>query len=124
MRTDIESQLKSCPACRRWTITKVYFSLSTPRQLRSSSFLALFSIFTNFGFPCVIQSDNGTEFVNAIVHHLTTSFHIDHRLSTPYHPRANGLAERSVQTSCHAIRKLWKVKIKDGISIARLFNSS
>ncbi|KAH9248629.1 hypothetical protein BASA81_013699 [Batrachochytrium salamandrivorans] len=23
MRTDIESQLKSCPACRRWTITKV-----------------------------------------------------------------------------------------------------
>ncbi|KAH6580345.1 hypothetical protein BASA61_009688 [Batrachochytrium salamandrivorans] len=67
---------------------------------------ALFSIFTNFGFPCVIQSDNGTEFVNAIVHHLTTSFHIDHRLSTPYHPRANGLAERSVQTSCHAIRKL------------------
>ncbi|KAH9248628.1 hypothetical protein BASA81_013698 [Batrachochytrium salamandrivorans] len=80
------------------------------RPLQDNSALAvssaLFSIFTNFGFPRVIQSDNGTEFVNAIVHHLTTSFHIDHRLSTPYHPRANGLAERSVQTSCRAIRKL------------------
>ncbi|KAH6583422.1 hypothetical protein BASA61_008041 [Batrachochytrium salamandrivorans] len=151
MRTDIESQLKSCPACRRWTITKVGYHPLTPITyehpmdviamdtaksfptsprgnnvllvvicvftrfiflcpLQDNSALAvssaLFSIFTNFGFPRVIQSDNGTEFVNAIVHHLTTSFHINHRLSTPYHPRANGLAERSVQTSCRAIHKL------------------
>jgi hypothetical protein len=33
---------------------------------------------------------------------------IDHRLITPYHPRANGVAERTVQTATRAIKKLLK----------------
>ncbi|KAH6565896.1 hypothetical protein BASA60_009755 [Batrachochytrium salamandrivorans] len=107
MRTDIESQLKSCPACHRWTITKVGYHPLTP--ITSEHPMDVIAMDTAKSFPTSPRGNNvstrynGTEFVNAIVHHLTTSFHIDHRLSTPYHPRANGLAERSVQTSCHAI---------------------
>ncbi|KAH9271126.1 hypothetical protein BASA83_006670 [Batrachochytrium salamandrivorans] len=33
MRTDIESQLKSCPACRRWTITKVGYHPLTAHHI-------------------------------------------------------------------------------------------
>jgi transposase InsO family protein len=59
---------------------------------------ALWNIFANFGFPKVLQSDNGTEFVNTVVEELATASHIDHRLITPYHPRANGAVERSFRT--------------------------
>ncbi|KAH9271221.1 hypothetical protein BASA83_006541 [Batrachochytrium salamandrivorans] len=112
MRTDIESQLKSCPACRRWTITKMGYHPLTP--ITSEHLMDVIAMDTAKSFPTSPRGNNvllvviynGTEFVNAIVHHLTTSFHIDHRLSTPYHPRANGLAERSVQTLCRAICKL------------------
>jgi transposase InsO family protein len=65
----------------------------------------LYQIFADVGFPKIIQSDNGLEFVNSIIDELTSQAGTDHRLSNPYHPRANGVAERMVQTSVNAIRK-------------------
>jgi transposase InsO family protein len=50
-----------------------------------------------FGVPKIIQSDNGTEFVNAVVAALTTLLGVNHRLSAPYHPQCNGLAESMVK---------------------------
>ena len=67
---------------------------------------ALVSIFCNYGFPKIIQSDNGTEFVNKFLKYLTTKAKIDHRLTTPYHPRANGLAERAIKETKRLLRKL------------------
>ena len=55
---------------------------------------ALWKIFYEFGTPKIIQSDNGTEFVNSVMQGLTKLYGVDHRLITPYHPRANGLVER------------------------------
>ena len=57
----------------------------------------LIQVFSNFGYPRILQSDNGSEFKNVTVKLLTESTGIDHRLTTPYHPRANGSAERWVQ---------------------------
>jgi transposase InsO family protein len=57
----------------------------------------LFKVFCDFGFPKVIQSDNGTEFVNEVVQHLIKASKIDHRLVLPYNPRANGAAEAFVK---------------------------
>jgi len=65
----------------------------------------LFRIFCDFGFPKVIQSDNGTEFVNRVIKKMVNIVSIDHRLITPYHPRANSVAERYVQTTVQAIQK-------------------
>jgi hypothetical protein len=65
-------------------------------------------IFTTFGFPKIIQSDNGSEFVNHTVKKMLELSKIDHRLVSPYHPRANGVAERAVQTASQAIKKLLK----------------
>ena len=66
----------------------------------------LFELFTMFGFPKIIQSDNGTEFVNSALRQLFASAKVDHRLVTPYHPRANGIAERTVQTAISTIKKM------------------
>jgi hypothetical protein len=61
-----------------------------------------------FGFPKVIQSDNGTEFVNNIINQLIKTSGISHRLVTPYNPHANGSAECTVQTAVQLISKLIK----------------
>lgn len=66
---------------------------------------AVIHTFCDYGFPRYLQSDNGTEFVNTLMHKLKESAGFDHRLATPYHPRANGLAERFVQTTTNVIRK-------------------
>jgi Integrase core domain len=53
----------------------------------------LIDIFILFRFPQIIQSDNGTEFVNQIIKEIMKSNQIDHRLISPYHPQANGAAK-------------------------------
>ena len=53
----------------------------------------------------MLQSDNGSAFVNSIIKQLMSLGGIDHRLVSPYHPRANGLAERHVRTVMESIRK-------------------
>jgi putative transposase len=68
-----------------------------PDKLATTVASRLFKLFCLIGFPKIIQSDNGSEFVNTILNHLTQTVKIDHRLTTSYHPQANGLAERSVR---------------------------
>ena len=65
----------------------------------------LTQVFCDYGFPKYLQSDNGTEFVNELMELLAESAGFEHRLVTPYHPRANGVAERWVQTSVMGIKK-------------------
>ncbi|KAJ8651867.1 hypothetical protein O0I10_012560 [Lichtheimia ornata] len=65
----------------------------------------LVQVFCDFGLPRVLQSDNGTEFVNDLMSRFERAAGFDHRLVSPYHPRANGVAERWVQTSVGAIKK-------------------
>jgi hypothetical protein len=55
---------------------------------------ALWNVFAWFGMPRILQSDNGTEFVNEILESMAELHGIDHRLISAYHPRANGFVER------------------------------
>ena len=65
----------------------------------------LIQVFSDFGYPRILQSDNGSEFKNVTIKLLTESTGIDHRLTTPYHPRANGSAERWVQEAKKIVAK-------------------
>lgn len=65
----------------------------------------LWQIFNDFGFPKVIQSDNGPEYVNRIISKLLTLSGVDHRRITPYHARADGKVERNIGTAMTIIRK-------------------
>ena len=80
------------------------------RELRNKEAMtvakALMKLFCDIGFPKIIQSDNGTEFVNEILKEIYKVSKIDHRLISAYHARANGLAERFVQTISQSILKI------------------
>jgi transposase InsO family protein len=66
----------------------------------------LWSTISCFGLPKIVQSDNGTEFVNKILKSLFDIESIDQQLITSNHARPNGAAERMVQTSSQAVYKL------------------
>jgi transposase InsO family protein len=75
--------------------------------------LALRSVLSLFGRPKIIQSDNGTEYVNEIVRLYIESSGIDHRLISAYHPRANGIAERWVGKTKNILYKRLQGKSED-----------
>ena len=57
------------------------------------------------GLPAVITTDQGKEFRNLLNAELMRVFGIKHRLTTCYHPQANGLDERYNQTLVNALAK-------------------
>ena len=58
---------------------------------------ALWDLICTYGPPVYIISDNGSEFVNAVLKKLLSAVGIEHRLIASYHPNANGKAERAVK---------------------------
>jgi len=85
--------------------TRFVFLSALPDKRASTVAGALFKVFCIIGFPKILQSDNGLEFVNSIIKELVKVAGIDHRLITAYHPRANGLAERYVGVTTGSICK-------------------
>ena len=47
--------------------TRFVFLRALPNNSAVSVAMALLHIFLDFGFPRIIQSDNGTEFVNSVI---------------------------------------------------------
>jgi hypothetical protein len=58
-----------------------------------------------FGPPKEILSDQGTEFNNELVNKLISCVGSEHRITSAYNPRTNGLTERFNQTLVEALRK-------------------
>ena len=61
-------------------------------------------VLARFGRPVEVTTDNGAEY-KAEFHQLCLDLGIDHRLITPGHPEANGMAEHSVQVLKEGLRK-------------------
>ena len=57
---------------------------------------AYLETFCLFGFPKVLHSDNGSEFVNQVMTQLLELAGIKRLLSAPYNPHNNGMCERHV----------------------------
>ena len=57
------------------------------------------NIFSRFGTPRAIISDNGSHFCNRVVEALMRKYFINHKLSTPYHPQTNGQVKSSIDKS-------------------------
>ena len=50
-------------------------------------------IYALYGPPKELLSDNGSNFLSEVIAHLVRVLQTRHRLTTPYHPRANGKVE-------------------------------
>ena len=61
--------------------------VSEPTGIKIVQFLR--TVFNRWGFPRVLISDNGTEFVNKTVTEYLRSYRIRHELTPTYHPQAN-----------------------------------
>lgn len=55
-------------------------------------------IFTTFGLPQVLISDNGRTFISKEFQFFFKQNGIFHKCTAPYNPATNGLAERFIQT--------------------------
>ena len=72
------------------------------------------------GLPSVMTTDQGKEFRNHINEELMKVFGLQHRLTTAYHPQANGLDERLNQTLVNSLamfaqdnREVWDEKLQE-----------
>ena len=71
---------------------------------------ALREMFSRWGIPRQLVTDNGPQFVSNMFQRFMKSNGIKHVLSASYHPATNGLAEHFVQTMKQAL----KASKKDG----------
>ena len=78
-------------------------------------------LFSQFGLPECIVSDNGTCFTSQEFKAFLQRHGVNHITSAPYHPASNGLAERAVQVVKKGLRKVTRGSMRTRIATI-LFN--
>ncbi|XP_038896290.1 uncharacterized protein K02A2.6-like [Benincasa hispida] len=80
------------------------------------------NIFTRYGTPRALISDEGSHFINRIVANLRTKFNVNHRVATTYHPQTNRQAEisnREIKTILEKVvnttRREWSSKLDEAL---------
>ena len=80
------------------------------------------NIFSRFGTPRALITDNGTHFFNKIIDKILQKYGVRHRTSLAYHPQSNGQAEISnreikyiYEKTVNSSRKDWSKKIDDAL---------
>ena len=80
------------------------------------------NIFSRFGIPKALISDQGTHFCNKTVSALLKKYHVTQRVSTAYHPQSNGQAEVSnrqikgiLEKTVAPNRKDWSLRLDDAL---------
>ena len=89
-------QMSECRGYKYILGVQDYFSKWTemvpiPNKKASTIAKELYFMFTRYGCPRRIISDRGREFCNELSKKLFGYFGVEHRLTAPYHPQANGM---------------------------------
>jgi hypothetical protein len=91
---------------------------------------ALLAVFSRYGPPLSVRSDQGPQFVSSVVEEFLRLLQIEHELTIPYHPAANGMVERvnaevlkHLKAIVHAreVRSTWSTYLP---LVARTINNS
>ncbi|KAJ8018643.1 hypothetical protein HOLleu_43268 [Holothuria leucospilota] len=90
-----------------------YFEVDILRVTTSEKLIkSLEVMFSRYGYPETIKTDNGPNFVSAEFESYLKTCDIGHRKTTPYWPQANGEVERQNRTLLKAL-KIAQVEGKD-----------
>ena len=80
------------------------------------------NIFTRFGVPRAIISDNGVHFQNAQFRNLLSKYGCRFKTGTTYHPQTSGQVEVSnrelkqiLEKTVSSTRKDWAIKLEDAL---------
>ena len=87
-------------AYSKWPEVRYMSSTSASRLVE-----ILEEIFAFHGFPRLVVSDNGPQFISHELQEYLTAHRILHHRSAPYHPATNGLAEGMVKNVKQWLRK-------------------
>ena len=83
-----------------------FFEVSKLPDTKSSTIVTYMkSIFTRHGIPREVRSDNGPQCKAQEFRKFAQDWNVIHVTTSPYHPQANGLAERTVQTVKSLLKK-------------------
>ena len=118
---DYVGELPVSPNGNKWILTAVCpysnFLRAIPVSDKRATTVAraLYDhVFLEYGFPAVLQSDQGGEWVNSVLQELTNVLSIEHVFTTSYRPRLNGSTERghrwlnsALGIYCEKNQQLW-----------------
>lgn len=131
LAVDIVGPMETAPWDCRYAITLTDYHSKWPEVAFGATITSdnaisfLTSIFSRFGNPNSIVTDNGTQFTSAEFAEFLKSRDIQHIRTSVYHPAANGAIERfhRVLKSCiqSAIleKKPWKSTVSDFLQVYR-----
>ena len=105
--------------------TTNYFDLSKPPNTRSSTVIAhTKSIFSKYGIPLEVFSDNGPEFSSHEYKLFAQEYDFKHTTSSPEFPENNGLVERTIHTVKKTLRKTFKANENPCLALLALRTAS
>ena len=97
---DFVGELPMSPTGNKWILTAVcpysnYLRAIpyVPDKTATTAAYALVNVFLSTGFPSVLQSDCGGEWLNALLHRIIKLLSIKHVFTSGFRPRLNGATE-------------------------------
>ena len=95
-------------------VSKWVEAIATPRNDSKTVLKFLHKhIFTRFGVPRAIISDEGTHFDNKLIAKALQRYGVRHKIATAYHPQTNGQAEVSNREIKQILEKVVNLRRKD-----------
>eukprot|EP00253_Pinus_taeda_P034324 PITA_34324 len=96
---DAKKFVQACDSCQRAGrpeyVTKWVEAKALPRATKDSVIQFLFHLFVRYGLLREIITDGGPQFAGNRIVATLNNYHVQHKITTPYHPRANGQVESS-----------------------------
>ena len=100
------------------------YCVEVERVDASTTGVELFRLFTMFGLPNTIHSDQGSAFKNELCHQLTELMNSKQRFSPVAFPRSNGLAEQAVGSVKSMLSTMNVVDLKVALPLICLTHNS
>jgi transposase InsO family protein len=101
MMVDQKSYLVLVDYLAKWSVVRVLEANNSSRTVIN----ALREVFSDFGTPEIVISDNGPQFSSGEFKQFCRAESITHNTSSPLHPSGNGQVERTIGTVKNMIKK-------------------